>query len=240
LSPVKPLPKRILLDNTAGKVVFEHQKHIAGYGIDCQSCHHDRSRPTPTSASCRSCHGAADKPGFRETHQTRQDDAACVTCHHAEFAGAQWNHDAHRQIAEQNCAVCHHGDARSQPQPENCATCHLASDGDAPPLSAAVHARCAVEGCHADLFPKEGSTAQLMASCATCHNLVETRTTLRDKGWAPINPAYADCAVCHAGQATEDLIPGPMQAFHNSCVSCHEKLNKGPYGQEACNQCHTK
>jgi hypothetical protein len=79
-----------------------------------------------------------------------------------------------------------------------------------------------------------------MASCATCHNLVENRTTLRDKGWAPVNPAYANCSVCQAGQEPEDLVPGPMQAFHNSCVSCHEKLDKGPYGQDACNQCHTK
>jgi hypothetical protein len=120
----------------------------------------------------------------------------------------------------------------------NCASCHLSIDGDKPYLSEAVHARCAVAGCHAELFPAERGTPD--STCVTCHNLIETRTTLRDKGWVRINPAYANCAVCHTGQTAEDLVPGPMQAFHNSCISCHEKLDKGPHGPDACNQCHTK
>lgn len=238
LLPVKPLPDRVLLRNSAGKVVFDHKKHFEDYKVECQACHHDREKPTPIAMACGSCHGATGKPNFKTDHVTAfKDQMSCVTCHHVEFAGTEWSHTKHQELTKQNCAVCHHDDERSKPEPQNCANCHtLAADGKRPALSTAVHTRCATSGCHADLFPADGK----MENCSTCHSFVETRTTLRDKGWITINPKFADCTVCHTQQAVEDLIPGRMQAFHASCMGCHEKLGKGPYGQESCNQCHTK
>lgn len=238
LVPVKPLPERVLLENTAGKVVFDHKKHYEQYKVECQACHHDREKPTPIAQSCGSCHGATSDKDFRTKHVTEfTDQMSCVTCHHVEFAGTEWSHPQHVQIVKENCAACHHDDARSKPKPQNCASCHgAAAEGKKPALSTAVHARCATAGCHADAFPEKDA----MKQCNTCHNLVDTRTTLRDKGWITINPAYANCTVCHTGQLIEDLIPGRMQAFHESCMGCHEKRDKGPFGQDTCNQCHTK
>ena len=237
LLPVKQLPERVLLENSAGKVVFDHKKHFDDYKVACQDCHHDREKPTPISLPCGSCHGATDKPGFKTNHVTAfKDQMSCVTCHHVEFAGTDWNHAEHQQREKGNCATCHHNDERSQPQPKNCASCHqIAADGKKPGLADAAHTRCATAGCHAGVFA-EGD----MKNCSTCHSFVVTRTTLRDKGWITINPTFANCTVCHTSQAVEDLIPGRMQAFHNSCMKCHEALGKGPFDQKSCNQCHTK
>ena len=238
LLPVKPLPDRVLLENSAGKVVFDHKKHFEDYKVECQACHHDRERATPITQPCSSCHGVVDKPGFKEKHVTAfKDQMSCTTCHHVEFAGTDWDHAGHQKRVQDNCTVCHHGDERSQPQPRKCSSCHtLAAEGKKPAVSVAAHARCATAGCHADWFA-EGSG---MKNCSTCHSFVATRTTLRDKGWITINPTYANCTVCHTEQAVEDLIPGRMQAFHGSCQTCHEQLGKGPFGQQSCNQCHTK
>ena len=192
LLPVKPLPNRVLLKNSAGKVVFDHKKHFEDYKVECQSCHHDREKPTPVAQACSSCHGVVTTPNFKTEHVTAfADQMSCVTCHHVEFAGTTYE-----------------GPDRT-PDSTWDHTPHLSAGGD-------------------------------MKQCNTCHDFVNTKTTLRDKGWITINPAYADCTVCHRGQEIEDLIPSRMQAFHDSCMGCHEKLDKGPYGQETCNQCHTK
>jgi len=238
LLPVKTLPERVLLPNSAGKVVFDHKKHHEEYEVACQACHHDREKPTPIAAACRSCHGLVEQPDFRARHATAHTDQMfCVTCHHMEFAGTDWNHDEHQHIATDNCATCHHDDERSKPGPQHCTSCHKQTqDGKKPAINAAAHTRCSTAGCHADLFAEDGG----IKNCSTCHNFVGTRATLRDKGWITLDPAYTDCAICHTEQAVDDLIPGRMQAFHASCVKCHEKLGKGPSGQESCNQCHTK
>ena len=238
LLPVKSLPDRVLLPNSAGKVVFDHKKHFEGYKVECQACHHEREKPVPIAASCRSCHGAPEKPDFKTQHATTiTDQMSCVKCHHTEFAGTNWDHAEHQQIAASNCATCHHDDERGKTGPQKCASCHQREqDGKKPAIAAAAHTRCATAGCHADSFVADSG----MKNCSSCHNFVDTRATLRDKGWLTVNPAHANCAICHTDQAVDDLIPGRMQAFHKSCVACHEKLGKGPFGQEACAQCHTK
>jgi hypothetical protein len=238
LLPVKPVPDRVLLPNSAGKIVFDHKKHFEAYKVECRACHHEREKPTPVTVACRSCHGAPAQPGFRARHtKTLTDQMSCVTCHHREFAGTEWDHAAHLDFAKNNCAACHHDDDRSKPEPRNCTTCHKrAVDGKKPAMSTAVHARCATADCHADIFAEDSG----MKNCSTCHSFVDMRATLRDKGWIVPSRTYADCVVCHQGQAVDDLVPGRMQAFHASCVKCHEALGKGPFGHEACTQCHTK
>ena len=223
LLPVKPLPDRVLLDEhgASGKVVFDHRKHFEDYKVECQACHHDREKATPIAQACRSCHGAVTEPNFKTKHVTAfKDQMSCVTCHHVEFAGTTWDREGHLALTD--------GKDPMDGLPES-------RTGDKA-YAEAAHARCSTPDCHGDLFPAEGD----MKQCSACHNLVNTKTTLRDKGWITINPAYADCTVCHTNQAIEDLIPPRMQAFHDSCMGCHEKLQKGPYGQETCNQCHTK
>ena len=237
LPPLPSLPTRVPLPNTAGKVVFNHRKHVENYKAACLDCHHDREKPTPIAAACRACHGAVENPDFRARHVTDlKDQMSCVTCHHIALAGTGWNHDEHRHIAA-GCETCHHDDERGKPEPQNCARCHgRAQDGSKPALSAAAHLRCSTSGCHADLFAQGAG----MKNCSLCHDFVSMRTTLRDKGWINISPAYADCAVCHAERAADEIIPGRMQAFNASCMRCHEKLGKGPFGQQSCNQCHAR
>lgn len=49
------------------------------------------------------------------------------------------------------------------------------------------------------------------------------------------------CAECHNAEAAEEQgIPNQMEAFHQNCMSCHEKTGGGPYGKDQCNQCHLK
>jgi hypothetical protein len=91
----KPVvPVRVLLPNSAGQVVFDHQKHVDDFKVACKACHHDSVDPVKFAAACGSCHGAAAKPNFRARHVTEYDDPAfCATCHHPALS---WDHTGHQ------------------------------------------------------------------------------------------------------------------------------------------------
>lgn len=64
--------------------------------------------------------------------------------------------------------------------------------------------------------------------CATCHHAQNL-----EKGISP-------CGECHNAETAEFGLPNRMEAFHQSCMGCHEKETAGPYGKDQCNQCHLK
>jgi hypothetical protein len=234
----EPTPRRVLLDNTGGPVVFQHADHAAKQKIPCRRCHHEQPENSKNALRCNACHGIAMDGSFRKTHADAfQGNDACVTCHHAEFARKDWGHKKHSDEFGVDCRSCHHENADIEPEPQNCASCHdsaAPSDGktprDAPPgLADAAHARCA--SCHEDLF------AGGVKSCGTCHDSKNMRD-MPLNGAIKLNPLYTNCATCH-GLPAEKLIPGRMDAYHTMCMGCHEKLGKGPHGKQQCAQCHT-
>ncbi len=96
-SPAPGTPVRILLENKAGKVIFDHKIHAENYGLDCATCHHQRSLLSPTEIiRCSDCHNdntAGDKmPG-----RTDAFHGQCMGCH--EQMSGPWGKDA--------CNQCH-------------------------------------------------------------------------------------------------------------------------------------
>lgn len=243
IMPDKPdaIPTRILFDNAGGKVVFDHKVHAEKYKIECQSCHHESSEPRENVKSCGTCHGVVIDSSFKKNHvEEIADFPSCVTCHHVEFSSKDWGHETHVEEYGLDCTDCHHLDTNIESEPQNCATCHeqiqkpstLAnSDKFIPSLRSAAHEKCIA--CHEDMFEAK------VKGCASCHTKVEMRTVLKDQGTVTISPLYTDCTSCHVDEARDDLILGRMAAFHGSCIVCHEKLGKGPYTKDQCNQCHT-
>ena len=236
-APAQEIPQRILLDNAAGKVVFNHQNHAKDAKIPCQTCHHESQEERKDVQSCGTCHGVKINEAFRKTHAEKiKDKASCATCHHVEFAPkVKWDHKAHVEEYGLECASCHHKDKNIEPEPQNCADCHQQKgDKDMPSLRKAVHTKC--QSCHEEMYAKK------VQGCAQCHTRVESRATLKKSGpeTFKVAPLYADCATCHVGQKTDELIPNRMAAFHGQCIKCHEKLGKGPFTKEQCNQCHIK
>lgn len=236
-TPTAAVPTRILLENAGGKVVFDHQEHAATYKIACQTCHHENSTERQNVQPCGTCHGITFDAAFTQNHAKKiKDLPSCVTCHHQEFKPAKWGHEAHSKEYGLDCRQCHHENKDIEPEPQNCASCHEStvknSDPAMPNLRSAVHTKCA--SCHQDMFDKK------VKGCASCHTKVDMRAQLQKEGTVTVNPQFASCQSCHVGQKTVDLIPNRMAAFHGSCIKCHEKAGKGPFGKDKCNQCHTK
>lgn len=236
----KASPQRVLMPNTGGTVVFEHNRHAALPDMTCQTCHHDSRTASPAPAdvrACAQCHGQTFDDAFRAQHRTTFDAASCATCHHYELARKDWGHDRHAQELGLDCRDCHHKNEEIEPEPTDCASCHesgkaptrqKAQAGTPPNLADAVHARCIT--CHEDMFASKAN------GCASCHELKSMRTAPAD---GKVSSLYADCATCHETGA-QKLIPGRMDAFHGQCMGCHQKLGKGPFEKSQCAQCHTK
>jgi hypothetical protein len=214
-------PVRVLLENKGGKVILNHAQHIADMDGRCADCHHT-SGNDPNPPACSSCHVAKFGKAFAAAHQETIDEKQCASCHHAGATIARFNHDEHADdYASGDCRTCHHGED-IEPEPQACSNCHTDGTGSRPSLRDAAHARCA--DCHDDLF-KEGA-----AGCTRCHE--------RKTGPA-VRADYQACADCHA-TPTDQLIPTTMAAFHTQCQGCHEENGSGPYGDDACYQCHMK
>lgn len=243
------VPPRLLLANSQGHVVFTHKAHSTPGGeygdIACAVCHHDLNMGAEAEAAapgtsvipCKSCHSAADDPSFKEKHQelyrAKGGDASCASCHHRRMEGLsdKWDHGDHIDYAQDDCTACHHPERfEFKPgefmdvEPQACANCHSGKPNEVTTttLKVAAHTRC--ESCHSDLFEDK------LAGCATCHAMPKTAESPSTD--AP-EKDVASCATCH------DSIPGNTDAFHQSCMGCHDKTQKGPGSKAPCAQCHT-
>ncbi len=220
-APSQELPVRVLFDNKGGNVIFHHLAHHRDYEIGCAECHHKsgeiRSQPLP----CGSCHPVSFNQNYVNQHiQSFPDNDACVQCHHAEFSGLAFDHQAHEDYYASGCQDCHHGPEIS-PQPQNCKNCHhLTQGGDLLNLRDASHERCSQ--CHAELMEKG------LGGCAPCHK------TLNMENY---DGPYTSCSQCH-DRPEKDLVRTRTAAFHDQCMDCHQERQKGPYKDEDCNKCH--
>ena len=94
--PLKPPdePARIVFENKAGKVIFDHKEHssVMGYGYRCMDCHHDIGSDDERPEACGDCHMPDDEDG------TKRSDAfhyLCQGCH------------KHGGLGPVECTDCH-------------------------------------------------------------------------------------------------------------------------------------
>lgn len=215
-------PVRILLENKGGKVLFSHQSHMVSQDQDCGVCHHTSGKE-PSPPQCTSCHVKKIDEAFIATHQDTLEQKQCAACHHPKSTIGNFSHENHTDdYVEDDCRACHH-DESIEPEPQACSNCHGKDDDKAmPSLKKANHTRCA--GCHEEMY-QEG-----IKGCRNCHTR-ETSTA------TPVAPEA--CSRCH-DESADQIIPTTTKAFHGQCMTCHEKQGAGPFGDEACGQCHMK
>lgn len=216
-----------------GDIIFSHELHVVGNGIECATCHasidtstHATDYNLPTMDACATCHSQVS------------EDASCGICHrNTEEPSAlprdprpiAFNHAAHvtQKVA---CSVCHAAVESS----------HEATDKDYPTMAACMD-------CH------DGTRAS--DRCELCH---ENRLTLadihpvnwrvqhsdaanRDVEWCEgCHRNQESCVACHRGDNTQgrihdlnfELTHG-LQAKGNttSCMTCHDS-------RTFCNACH--
>lgn len=236
------------MENPGGRVVFTHKAHSTpggAYGdVACAVCHHElkispaspEAGAQPAVMLCTDCHGTTDIAGFIASHQAKYEakggDASCISCHHARFAGYAegWNHEEHKDYTGDDCQACHHEERYTAPsgksmtiKPQKCANCHTAKPNPlaSTTLKDAVHPKC--NECHSDWFDDK------LAGCAKCH---DQRSLQKEFAQGKLDKKFSSCASCHGE------MPGSMDAFHNSCMGCHDKVGKGPGKKAPCAQCH--
>ncbi len=257
------VPTRVLLESVYGKVVFDHKVHADQYGLTCEVCHHETLDATKNVLDCGVCHGSipsneeieirsekllsdTNNKVERELSISGQmvkrplniapyhdtdivtDFAACLTCHHLEFTPKNWGHDKHVEELLLDCESCHHTDKDIEPEPMNCNECHF--EGASVTLRDAVHTKCAE--CHQEWFDTG------IESCVQCHTPVDTQKVYSEKQVFEFNPLYEKCSSCHGDIEPNTLVTNRMQSFHQLCMGCHESMQRGPYKDDQCIQCH--
>lgn len=87
-------PVRVVFQNKAGKVVFDHKEHssLAGYGYRCIDCHHDIGSDEERPAACGECHLPEDEYGLNRSDTFHE---LCIGCHD------------HGGLGPVECAGCH-------------------------------------------------------------------------------------------------------------------------------------
>lgn len=213
-------PVRTLLDNKGGKVIFTHASHTETMADDCGLCHH-YTGDIQTPPKCSTCHVKKFDETFKTTHQSTMDEKVCRSCHHAESDIAPFSHADHiDEYVPEDCQACHH-DPSIEPVAQACSHCHdQPGDATMPSLMKASHTRCM--DCHDDFFT-EGAEG-----CQKCHARNPAEKTIAKP---------RKCSTCHE-EPIEELIPTTTAAFHTQCQTCHEYQGSGPYGDDACYQCH--
>ena len=107
-------PLRMMYPTNAGKVLFDHQNHLAAdrYGLACADCHHHPEGEDNTMA-CGDCHGSPEQhAAIAET---------CNECHDPDFydlADVSKRSDAFHQ----QCIGCHE---QFNAGPVACNACHV-------------------------------------------------------------------------------------------------------------------
>ncbi len=148
---------------------------------------------------------------------------ACVDCHH--------ELEADPSAPVMACGECH-GIDYSDPNfigdhlatfttDAQCVTCHHYQFEDSDPST----------DFHHDLLTRN------MDNCLACHNEPTSSEKLVSGEEFYFDFMQASCSNCH-DEAANDLIPSRMDAFHTSCMDCHEMMGVGPYMDDQCAQCH--
>ncbi|MBS3757961.1 MAG: cytochrome c3 family protein [Desulfobacterales bacterium] len=174
-------PIRIMFNATGDDVLFSHQTHSEGYGLDCENCHHAYDASEKASPdSCGQCHTPDTK------HQPVLGEKGT------------FSHDAHAQEYGLYCNDCHHnyqqGDAGG---PQACTDCHQRGMGGGmmPGRKAAFHTQCI--GCHNNF-----GVGPNRADCTGCHGIRNRTEAFHTQCMdchenAGAGPTDSDCSQCH-------------------------------------------
>ena len=97
--------------------------------------------------------------------------------------------------------------------------------------------------CHHDDIGQDRPLA-----CGTCHPAAFDKKFRAEHQKA--FPSDEACLRCHSevpkgelapeDRPDTDFMPTRADAFHQQCQSCHEDMGSGPYGKDACYQCHAE
>ena len=148
---------RAYFQNSAGAVLFDHDKHLK-LSDSCAQCHHDLYGAQ--AASCADCHddylaGEFDHAELKENHnfdcancheQVRENKFAascrqchetapseesltlnCAECHDDTYMAEMMEHDEYTEVEDHTCVGCHTPRSVSDAYHTNCTNCHLAS-----------------------------------------------------------------------------------------------------------------
>ncbi len=85
-------PVRIMLNSTAGNILFDHKGHTSesGYGLECDACHLHGDEDEPTA--CGECH----EPDSEDVKRLDAFHIQCKGCHEDEEAGPVNCNECHR------------------------------------------------------------------------------------------------------------------------------------------------
>ena len=201
--------------------------HAGNVPTTCSDCHgttvwrpsnFEHSFPLEgahASAGCAQCHG--------NPFQAEGLDRACVSCHEADYQGAQT--PVHDPGFPASCGDCH-GTFAWQPADfthesfpivgahvwTDCVACH----GD-PPVYPGTPRECV--GCHQDDYdatvnPPHGDNYP--TTCVDCHEPTGWRPAQVTHDWFPLEGRHLDalCRSCHGE-------PPQYAGTPNQCVGCH-------------------
>lgn len=107
-------PVRLLYQNAAGKVLFDHKTHTAesGYGVACTDCHH-HPEDAETMRACRECH---------ITEEGQPTPQVCMECHDpGDIEG--YEIIVRKDAFHGQCAGCH-DQIGAGPKAQECGSCH--------------------------------------------------------------------------------------------------------------------
>jgi hypothetical protein len=146
---------RLYLQNSAGAVLFDHDKHkdstdscgrchhdlyTAAQATPCQECHDDgfvageydhAELKEVHSRDCARCHQESDEQAAscRECHPTSQKSDTltnnCAECHNDSYFPEMMEHDEYQEVGEHSCLGCHSPRSVSEAYHTNCTNCHL-------------------------------------------------------------------------------------------------------------------
>ena len=168
---------RVYLQNSAGAVLFDHEKHKNSTD-SCAQCHHDLYSAVQ-AVSCEDCHDAgftADEYSHAELKDFHNLD--CAKCHEQEDDNAQAVscrecHPIARtsDTLTMSCTECHDEsyskemmahDEYTEIDEHSCLGCHAPKS-----VSDAYHTNCT--SCHLETVPTRFTTAGGEVSCGACH-----------------------------------------------------------------------
>jgi hypothetical protein len=209
-------------------LVPEHVVAGSAHGdLTCAECHTGYTRypheeRLTRTASCASCHEAADSLWRLSMHATADDQVTCVQCH--------GGHDIRRAEELRTAGGVHLANAP-------CASCHESSRIDAHRPHADTVACASCHASHETRSPEDPlswmAPALQARTCATCHDSVAVRWQTDIHGDAELRRAHLAgreplaevvvCTSCHTGHfmVSQDD-PAFMLASVERCSACHE------------------
>jgi predicted CXXCH cytochrome family protein len=137
----------------------------------------------------------------------------------------------HSAENEKICAICHvmtassDKNASQNPASSPCATCHQKLVKVKYPHEPAVNFSC--QYCHVKTDkPRHGTARRDSTLCVECHSDKTDEIKKNTFKHGPVAAGY--CEICHDAHGSD--FPGFMRRPINEvCLSCHEKIGKGPH-----------